>query len=506
MTLYSCLFRLIQVPERGNTLTRYDRSPHRTRSMRLSAGRHFIIAAVAIILTTAMLWTVVRVYSAHANQAAAYPSTYYVAPNGSDRNPGTRGRPWRTLAHAAGALRAGATAIFADGVYDETRQAVTRNDGTADARITLRSARLGGAVIRWRGMQEVWGKLQIYNSYWTVEGFELTEDAKGTDSQDVLLLVDGNYPDAGHHRAAYARIIGDTAHGAYEKCYKLYKADHAVVDGDTCYDVTHDGIDFVQGDDIQISHNDIYHIGRAGIFSKGGVRSARVFGNYVHNDDAYARMSGYPTAPQGIELGDETDAASALCATSRCYEEWNGVAWDNVVVATTPGAIDTAYAMYGCKDCAFYNNVTIGARFGVALRASVSDRDHGWGWNPTTVNPRVENNIIVGSTVSATTIPIGETAGSVVHDYNLWYNNPNQPREPHGVYADPRFVRARDDWRLQANSPAIGRGWPVTFTGYFGERIDVARDRANIVRRLPWDIGSYALNPITIKRINHDHS
>lgn len=484
-------------------MTRHERIPRRTRSMRLSAGRHFIVAPLAFILTAAMLWAVARVSSARANQPGAYPSTYYVAPSGSDRNPGTRGRPWRTLAHAAGALHAGDTAIFADGVYDETRQAVTRNDGTAGARITLRSARPGGAVIRWRGMQEVWGKLQIYNSYWTVEGFELTEGAKGTDSQDVLLLVDGNYPDAAHHRASYARIIGNTAHGAYEKCYKLYKADHAVVDGNICYDVTHDGIDFVQGDEIQISHNDIYHIGRAGIFSKGGVRSARVFGNYVHNDGAYGRMSGYPTAPQGIELGDETDAASALCATSRCYEEWNGVAWDNVVVASTPGAIDTAYAMYGCKDCALYNNVAIGARFGIALRASVSDRDHGWTWDPATVNPRVENNIVVGSTVSTTTIPVGETAGSIVHDYNLWYNNPNQPGEPHGVYADPRFVRARDDWRLQADSPAIGRGRSVTFTGYFGERIDVSRDRANIVRMLPWDMGGYALN--LTKHITHAH-
>ncbi len=422
---------------------------------------------------------------------ASGPAIYYVSPSGSDSDPGTQARPWKTLAHTVQALQAGDTAVFMDGVYDETQQAITANDGTSTAPITIEAQHRGAAKIVWQNLQSTWGKLAIANSYWTVQGFEFTENGKGTDTNDVLVFTDGVYYNPSHAPATHVRILDNTAHGAFEKCYKFYQAHDALIDGNVCYDITHDGIDVVQSDRVQISNNEIYHVGRTGIFEKGGSRSPRVFGNYVHEDGAYS--SGYPGSPIGIELGDETDANASLCSSTSCYEEWNGVAYDNVVVSNPAGHISYGLAFWACKDCAFYNNVVVGAQTGLLARDSIDTRNpygSNWAWDPQTTNPRFIDNIVANATQNA--IEQQNVAGLFTHDYNLWYNTPNAPSEAHGVYADPHFVDPSGDWRLQAGSPAIGAGTTTSFTGYFGEPIDVSYDRAGVSRSTPWDIGAYA--------------
>ena len=51
---------------------------------------------------------------------ASPPSGYYVAPGGSDANPGTETAPWATIQHAADVLRPGDTVYVRGGVYHET--------------------------------------------------------------------------------------------------------------------------------------------------------------------------------------------------------------------------------------------------------------------------------------------------------------------------------------------------------------------------------------------------
>lgn len=51
--------------------------------------------------------------------AAAFSGPFYVAPDGSNANPGTRERPWRTIQHAANRLRAGQTVYIRTGIYRE---------------------------------------------------------------------------------------------------------------------------------------------------------------------------------------------------------------------------------------------------------------------------------------------------------------------------------------------------------------------------------------------------
>lgn len=62
-------------------------------------------------------------------------SIYYVSPLGSDANPGTMARPWKTLNYAAGRLSAGDTLYIRGGIYRETVD--FSNSGTNSARISI---------------------------------------------------------------------------------------------------------------------------------------------------------------------------------------------------------------------------------------------------------------------------------------------------------------------------------------------------------------------------------
>ncbi len=70
--------------------------------------------------------------------APCLAADYYLSPDGSDADPGTRDRPWRSVAHANATLRAGDTAVFLPGDY--AGSIAPDHTGTADAPITYRSS------------------------------------------------------------------------------------------------------------------------------------------------------------------------------------------------------------------------------------------------------------------------------------------------------------------------------------------------------------------------------
>ena len=76
----------------------------------------------------------------------ATPYNYYVSPTGNDNNSGTSGAPWRTLARAARATKAGTTIWVAPGTY--TGGFKTTTSGTASSRIYwVSTTRWGARVI-----------------------------------------------------------------------------------------------------------------------------------------------------------------------------------------------------------------------------------------------------------------------------------------------------------------------------------------------------------------------
>ncbi|MBA2715210.1 MAG: right-handed parallel beta-helix repeat-containing protein [Rubrobacteraceae bacterium] len=92
------------------------------------------------------------------------------ADDGSDANPGTRERPWKTITKAAQTLTQGQVAYVHGGTYYE--RITTTNPGSSSAPIWLMEAPGENAVIKGTGTS---GSpfVRITQPYWIVDGFEI---------------------------------------------------------------------------------------------------------------------------------------------------------------------------------------------------------------------------------------------------------------------------------------------------------------------------------------------
>jgi parallel beta-helix repeat protein len=102
---------------------------------------------------------------------SALAATYHVAPwvnAADDVNPGTPGRPWKTLARAGRSLKPGDALLLHGGVYRETLTLPT--SGTAAAPITLRAADGEQPVITGADEMREWRRVEgeefIYRTPW----------------------------------------------------------------------------------------------------------------------------------------------------------------------------------------------------------------------------------------------------------------------------------------------------------------------------------------------------
>jgi hypothetical protein len=121
---------------------------------------------------------------------SAFATTYYIATNGNDGNPGTSALPWATLQKAANTLLPGDTALVKPGTYVGCR---IGRSGAAGAVCTLAAETVGTVLINAPGPSNTKNSLIEVEligstvSYWTLDGFELANsphhayDCRGTD-------------------------------------------------------------------------------------------------------------------------------------------------------------------------------------------------------------------------------------------------------------------------------------------------------------------------------------
>ena len=120
-------------------------------------------------------------------------SIYYVAPTGSDANPGTQAQPWQTLSKAASSVQAGDTVYFANGSY--TGGVTCHASGTAAAPITFLSTnRWGAKIVEPAGAGMGTSLLHLAGDYTVVDGFEVT----GPDAQ-YGIFAEGNFDTIQHN-------------------------------------------------------------------------------------------------------------------------------------------------------------------------------------------------------------------------------------------------------------------------------------------------------------------
>ncbi len=109
--------------------------------------------------------------------ARALGTDYYVAPHGSDKNPGTLEEPWRTVQKAANSLTPGDTAYLRGGVYREAVQVQASGDSSAGV-VTFTNYPgekpiLDGANLHVPANVDAALLLLVDKSYVTISGLEL---------------------------------------------------------------------------------------------------------------------------------------------------------------------------------------------------------------------------------------------------------------------------------------------------------------------------------------------
>jgi hypothetical protein len=187
---------------------------------------------------------------------SAFATTYYVATNGSDSNPGTLAQPFLTLQHAADNVNASDTVIVETGVYSDPTQhgalvSITRS-GTAGNYITFRSQNKWGAILDGLNNTALTG-VDFAGSYIRFQDFEL----RGF-SEEALSTYEGG---------KFINIVGNNIHDI----------------GRFCTDTTKglDGI-FIATSNNVVEQNLVHDIGRYAPGENGCSPKTRYYKNHDH--------------------------------------------------------------------------------------------------------------------------------------------------------------------------------------------------------------------------------
>ncbi|QYF95403.1 DUF1565 domain-containing protein [Massilia sp. PAMC28688] len=206
--------------------------------------------------------------------AAQPPDTatynYYVAPHGSDSNPGTAQSPFQTILRASRVALPGTTVHVAPGTYVGGFK--TTMSGTEHQRISYVSTRRWGARLVPPSYSETKAGWDNRGSYVDIVGFEID----GREARNGIKWTHGIYNGGSfsvirnnlvHHIALDSPCTGAGGAGiGVDSYYRGIKSD---VIGNTVHHIGKPGCRFVQGIYISTSgsarFNLVHHIGGAGI-------------------------------------------------------------------------------------------------------------------------------------------------------------------------------------------------------------------------------------------------
>ena len=346
-------------------------------------------------------WVVAPAAPASPCATTGDPACFYVdARLGDDGHAGTRLAPWRTIQHAADVVRPGDTVVVNDGVYTGGTEVVSiSRSGTPARWLVFRAAHRWAAVIDGRDHTSTTA-IEITGSYVWVEGFEIRNTSRY-------------------------------------------------------------GIDPEEGHDVMITQNHVHHIGHVCTGSKGGIVGIDAYSSNLTIERNLVHDIG--------RLGPGEEGCSPPNAYWQNHDHgiYHGVG-DHVVIRNnvfynlTHGWAIQRYDGHGTlvTGLTIANNTFVGAnpqRPGQIIIAT-----------PTT-DLLIVNNIFYGPREAAVWF---DTPGlrDVTVTHNLTYAGPVSTGLTASVAfsenlddVDPRFVSAdRFDFHLQATSPAIGAGSPLS--------------------------------------------
>ncbi|RJG27664.1 DUF1565 domain-containing protein [Massilia cavernae] len=202
--------------------------------------------------------------------AQAGAKTLYVAPNGSDSNPGTEARPLRTISKASRLAGPGTAVLVAPGVYNGGFR--TTANGRADARISyISTSKWGAKIVPPKGSRTRAG-WDNRGSYVDIVGFEVDGSNYESGVRWTHGIYNGGSYDAIRNNRVHhiAQGIGCNAGGgAAIGIDSYYHGVHSDVISNLVHDIGPAGCHFVQGIYVSTSgsvkNNVVYRVAEAGI-------------------------------------------------------------------------------------------------------------------------------------------------------------------------------------------------------------------------------------------------
>jgi hypothetical protein len=433
----------------------------------------FLLSSLlAKVVLLALLWggyTALETTPGEQGALASNGPTYYVAPTGSDSNPGTESQPWQTIQKAADTLVAGDTVYIRAGTYEE--QVIPLNSGSAGDYITY--AAYPGETV-------------------TIDGSSITLPAYET---GLFVVEDTNYIKVSGLRVVNAGPNDNNA-GIY-----VDNAHHIIIENNYTYNTVSSGIGVWDGSDIIIDGNEVRlacndgeqeditvsgtdtfeiknnHVheggpgtnGGEGITVKGGATNGKIYKNHVHDITRGQRTCIYvdawgTTATSNIEIcqnvfhncGAGISLASEDGGLVRNVEIYNNIVYDNQSNGLEIGNWgEPGILVRPIESIAFTNNTVY------------NNGSTGWGGgfyndNPDVTDIVVRNNIFSQNPTSQI---VNESTVSLTVDHNLIDGTQEYTYAISGtdyVVGDPLFVNASGaDFHLRADSPAVDNGSAV---------------------------------------------
>lgn len=385
---------------------------------------------------------------------------FFVSPAGSDSNPGTKARPWKTVQHAADRLLPGQTVFLRAGTYRE--RVLPARSGTAGRYITYaaypgEAPVIDGATVTLpddlAGLFEIAGR-----GYIRVSGLRIVNARPNKDNAGIMVIRSHDVV-VERNRTSNTTSSGVGVWGSRNVVVSANDITRA------CSGGYQESLTVAGTDGFDVVGNVVHDTAKEGICLKDGSRNGKARGNTVHHVRAVGIYTdAWDKATSGIEISANTvhdtgsdgiALASEMGGRLSSVRVVNNVVYDAafVGIAVTTNGDSEHHPIAGAQilnNTAWSNGGSWGGGIAVA--------------NPDATGVVVRNNIVSDNRSFQLVLGGDVPAANAVFDHNLvdGYRGDAEDGEIYGaahVEGDPLFVNAPGrNFRLRKGSPAIDRG------------------------------------------------
>ena len=445
--------------------------------------------------------------------------SFYVAPTGSDSNPGTSASPWLTIQHAASTVPAGSTVYVAAGTYNESINVTV--SGTSSAPITFTGE--SGAIVSGTGLTPSTSQTQgLWNigsatpagvdvSYITIQGFTIenytTSNANAcpagiwiSGASNGIQILNNTITNITTTSEKEGNAFGISAYGT-----ETTAINGLVISGNTVYGLKTGNSETVNVDgnvtNFTITNNTIHDNDNIGIDAIGGegvgpsgydyARYGEISGNTVYNISAINNAG----------EGNQYDADGIYCDTCAYVVIERNLVRNcdlNIEVASEHSGKYSQYV--AVRNNLVYNANSVGISIGgyasnvggsqyvaIVNNTLFEDDTQNTGSGELQVQYHATNNVFENNVVYATSQGLfinnytNSEANPVTADYNLYFSSVSSSaaqflwngtgyngfpsyqaatgEDSHSQYANPALLSlTTPNLQVQASSPATNAG------------------------------------------------